>query len=357
MRNAFLAAVFFIGQILPVTGNACSTFAGGTGNIQVMGKSYDWLMSHGIALINKRNVSKSALIFTTADTPVSWTSKYGSVTYTQFGREFPLSGLNEKGLAVEIAWDYDNEGPNGKGSLPTINEAQWIQYQLDMSSNVQEAIANANKIKVKKIYANVHYLVCDRTGACASFEFRKDKLIVNQMGADGLKVLTNSDYAASAKFAEDYIGFGGNKNIPFGSYESEDRFVILGSRLPELNAQPTIAGAVAQSFQMLLQVRNINSSVWNIVHDLHGNVSHFKKMFEPRKIMQTHLNRMDLSCKTPVKILDLEAGFDGDVTGRYKDYDKDLNRATIELTGNGLGIGKPLQQAAIDYPETTRCNE
>ncbi len=356
MLRILLAAFFLLTQVwlLPAA-QACSAFAGGAGP-QVMGKSYDWLLSHGIALINKRGMEKTALV-QGADQPARWIAKYGSVTYTQFGREFPLSGLNEKGLAVEILWDYDNEGPDGKGPLPALNEAQWIQYQLDMSANVQEAVENASRIKIKKVYADVHYIACDRSGACATFEFRKDKVVINRMTSSELKVLTNSDYDRSARYALDYAGFGGKKSVPWGSYKSEDRFVILGAQLPGLNAARSVGEAVHLSFDMLKSVRNINTSVWNIVHDLDDGVSHFKKMFEEKKIMRTDLKRFDWSCKTPAKILDLESGLDGDITDLYRDYDPALNRATVELTGTSLGIGKNLQQAVIDYPETTRCTE
>jgi choloylglycine hydrolase len=29
---------------------------------------------------------------------ISWISKYGSITFNQYGREFPTGGMNEKGL-------------------------------------------------------------------------------------------------------------------------------------------------------------------------------------------------------------------------------------------------------------------
>lgn len=357
MSRVILAGLFVFGQFssLPQA-QACSAFAGGQGlaAVQVMGKSYDWLLGHGIALVNKRGMQKSALV-RSGDTPARWVSKYGSVTYTQFGREFPVSGLNEKGLAVEILWDYDNEGPDGKGPLPALNEAQWVQYQLDMAASVQEAIALARRLKIKKVYADVHYMACDSGGACATFEFRKDQVVINEMNPGDLKVLTNSDYARSARYAQDYLGFGGKKTVPWGSYKSEDRFVILGSQLIELNSKSTVQDAVSLSFNMLKSVRNVNTSVWNIVHDLNGQVSYFKKMFEEKKTMRTDLSKMDLDCRTPVQILDLESGLDGDVTELYQDYDPVLNRATVEFTGQSLGISAELQKAVIDYPESTRC--
>lgn len=360
MVRAFLAAVFAVSQIFVTfsQAQACSVFAAGdsAGQVQVTGKSFDWLMSHGIALINKRNVEKKAML-KNDDTPATWISQFGSLTYTQMGREFPLSGMNEKGLVVEILWDYDNPGPNGKGNLPALNEAQWIQYILDTSATVPEAEANARKVKVKKVYAEVHYMVCDVSGACSTFEFRGDQLVINSIAQAELKVLTNSDYSKSVNFAQDYIGFGGKNAVPYGSYKSLDRFVILASQIKQLTSYNTSTEAVPFAFSMLRTVRSANSSVWNIVHEQKSLISHFKRMFEASKTMTTRLTDFDLSCKTPVKIFDIESGLDGDVTAEYADYDPVLNRATVELSGKGLGIDKATVDAVVDYPNSTRCTE
>ena len=34
--------------------------------------------------------------------PIEWISKYGSISFNQFGAEFPYGGINEEGLVVEI---------------------------------------------------------------------------------------------------------------------------------------------------------------------------------------------------------------------------------------------------------------
>jgi choloylglycine hydrolase len=57
----------------------------------------DGIVGDGTIIVNKRNVSKTALLYSDATgcQPVKWTSKYGSITFNQNGREFPFSGINE----------------------------------------------------------------------------------------------------------------------------------------------------------------------------------------------------------------------------------------------------------------------
>lgn len=69
----------------------------------VFGKNYDWHLEFGYLMINKRNVTKTAMQTGTAiDSPAAWTSRYGSVTFNQYGRESPMGGMNEAGLAQDL---------------------------------------------------------------------------------------------------------------------------------------------------------------------------------------------------------------------------------------------------------------
>ncbi len=354
MFISFLAILF--SQLASVKGSACSSFASTSAKFAVMAKSYDWNYYAGIALINKRNVKKSSLVAST-DSPVVWVSKYGSLTFTQFGRDFPISGLNEKGLGIEILWDYDTNGPADSGSLPAVNEAQWIQYQLDTAKNVAEMIANVKAVRMKKIIAPVHYLACDLSDACAAFEFDGNSVTITQGEGMKVKALTNSHYKNSAEHLRDYEGFGGRSTVPWGRTESLDRFVILSAQLDELNVQPGVNAAVSFSWDMLKSVRQTNHSMWNLVHDLKGGASHFRMLAHGDRTKDFKLSSFDFSCKTPAKILDLEANFEGDMTAKFADYDPALNRSIVELSGQKLSLPQAMVNAVAHYPETTRCME
>jgi hypothetical protein len=54
-------------------------------------------------VVNKRGVSKTALV----DPPnrsAKWTSRYGSLTFNQFGREFPSGGTRANRALIEKSY-------------------------------------------------------------------------------------------------------------------------------------------------------------------------------------------------------------------------------------------------------------
>ncbi len=109
---------------------ACTTFSLWTGNQPVIGKNYDWSVGGGFVFTNKAGVAKKALLLS-ADEPVQWMSRYPSVTFNQYGREFPLGGMNSQGLVVEIMWLERSTFPE-TDERKAINQLQWIQNQLDL---------------------------------------------------------------------------------------------------------------------------------------------------------------------------------------------------------------------------------
>src|SRR5687767_3418732 len=105
---------------------ACTTFLIPRAPEAVMGKSYDWHHSHGLLMVNKARVEKVGLPLKPTDKPPKpWISQYGSLTFNQVAREFPNSGINQEGLAVEIMVGGYKDPE--QGDRPTLNELQWIQ--------------------------------------------------------------------------------------------------------------------------------------------------------------------------------------------------------------------------------------
>ena len=79
---------------------ACTSFRLKDESKVVVGKNYDWIIDPGILVTNKRNMAKTAFV-DPDEKPFKWVSKYGSITFNQYGREFPNGGMNEAGLVVE----------------------------------------------------------------------------------------------------------------------------------------------------------------------------------------------------------------------------------------------------------------
>ncbi len=80
--------------------HACTSFLLKDEDKVMVGKNYDWEVEPGILVTNMRNMAKTAFV-EPDEKPAKWVSKYGSITFNQYGREFPTGGINEAGLVVE----------------------------------------------------------------------------------------------------------------------------------------------------------------------------------------------------------------------------------------------------------------
>jgi choloylglycine hydrolase len=145
IKISLIMMIAFLVKLSPTT--ACTTFllepaSGGA----FFGKNYDWHMGQGLVYVNKRGVQKSALLSSPeqmeSQSPAVWTSLYGSITFNQYGKEFPNGGMNEKGLVIEVLWVDVSTFPTQIEKGESVTELQWVQYQLDNFATVAEVVAH-----------------------------------------------------------------------------------------------------------------------------------------------------------------------------------------------------------------------
>jgi hypothetical protein len=323
----------------PRSAEACTTFMLERGGERVVGKSYDWHMGQGLVIVNKRGVAKQSLSAKPGDRPARWQSRHASVTFNQYGREFPAGGMNDAGLVVEIMW-LDSSKYEPVDERPTLNELQWIQYQLDNFATVAEMITAARSVRVSPVYAAVHYLACDKTGACAAFEHIDGKQVITP----GARALTNHTYAESAAWAA-------KQPQPPEGVGSLARF----ARAARQAAAPPGGDPVAAAFALLDDVRS-SESQWHIVYDpVHLRVSFRTRVSRDVKVLD--LGKLDPSCAKPVALLDIDAFTKGDVGSLLRPYEQAKNRSLVERSVRR--IRDQLPPGAVDlivaYPAALAC--
>lgn len=343
--------MLLLGLLLaPATAWPCTTFLVQDGTQIAVGKSYDWHMGQGLVLTNKRGVKKQALVLDPRDRPAEWTSEHASLTFNQYGREMPNGGINDAGLVVEIMWLDDSRYPP-KDRRPTVNELQWIQYQLDTAATVAEVRASADELRVSPANGRVHYLACDASGVCAAFEYVDGRLVVSAGDDLPVETLTNHTYAASRRHLEKHRGFGGERALPRSS-SSLDRFV----RASALARAESDTPVVKRAFEILDDVRIDGYSKWNIVYEPRTRRVHFRTAEAPA-IKTVTLSAFPADCSTPVRMLDIDSRRAGDATDRFEPYALDANlrlvKRSLAKLGDQLPKGAPRMIAR--YPDTTAC--
>lgn len=327
---------------------ACTSFLLENGSTKLFAKNYDWDLEHGYVLINKRNVRKRAIQLAPEQKSVEWTAKYGSATFNQYGRELPNSGINEKGLAVEILWLDTTKFPP-PDDRPVINELQWIQYQLDSFATVAEVLQNADKIRIESFYANTHYLVCDRSGECATFEYIDGNLVTHTGNTLNPKLITNNTQEVSSAYLAKFEGFGGKLKTPSDT-SSLSRYVRAATLMK------TTPVTIESAFDILVKVRQGIYTKWNVVYNLVDNTISYRTL-SFSKLKSFKLN-FDYSCKTPVVGINLESKKSGDVSSQFATYTPEMNNKLIEKSFATLGqIGKKLAKGVAAYPASTVCTE
>lgn len=336
---------------------ACSAFGGPGNALPILAKNFDWVLGHGQLNVNQRHVAKRALA-PRGERGRRWVSRYGSITFNQFGRDLPMGGMNEKGLAIEILWLNTAKFP-ARDDRASINEAQWIQYQLDTAATVQDMIRNAARTRLQKRFAAIHYFACDATGACAVFEPLAGRLKVYRGGDARVKVLTNSEYVPSRAFLAQHQGFGGGKSIPMGTYDSLDRFARLGALSRGMESLSTFEQKAARAFELLVSVQQDFTTVWSIVYDLRGRKFVYKNRDLPSgTVKEVRLADFDFSCRAPKLVFDLAGDDAGNLRARFTPYTYAGNQASLAKAAKLVKDATPAEiERVARFPETTKCLE
>jgi len=354
---AFLAlGLISAGTARPEGGGTAFVMRGG-GSV-LLAKNLDWPVGEGLIFVNKRDVIKEAF-GGSGSAALRWTSKYGSVTFNQFGREFPFGGINEAGLAIEeLSVQAEYPPPDGR---PSLNELQWIQYHLDTCRSTKEVLKSAPGLRISKRLFGLHYLIADRKGNVAVVEFNDGQLAPYSGDTLPVAVLSNNRYAESLRYLGLHQGFGGERWVSGGT-ESSERFVRAAMALREyrlLGQRPLLDHA----FVVLKSVAQEDTQ-WSVAYNIPRRLVFFKTR-DHRRYKIIPLEGLDFSCRSPVLMLPVTTESAGNLTRNLIPYSPQENRRLLESVFRALREKGELQdtppgsvvQEMAAYPELCRCRK
>jgi choloylglycine hydrolase len=212
MKTRIILFVAVYQLFLISSSRACTTFVLKNDSQIVYGRNFDFNIGSGFIVNNQRGILKYAFIGSEKNL-MTWESKYGSISFNQFGKEFPYGGMNETGLVIAQMYlsktiypDIDNR--------KVISPLQWIQYQLDVSSTVEEVLASDTIMRIsKEVPVGIHFLVCDSEGNTATIEFINGEMVCHMNEKLPIPLLTNNTYKESISYLKQFDVLGGTDTV------------------------------------------------------------------------------------------------------------------------------------------------
>jgi choloylglycine hydrolase len=338
---------FIFLMLIIVNTNACTTFFMYVNGKMVFGRNYDWIADEGMVCTNQRGLAKTSMIMADGNT-ITWVSRYGSITFNQYGKEFPTGGMNEKGLVVELMWLDATIYPQ-PDDRPTIGVLQWIQYQLDNHASVDQVIKSDANLRITSKGTPLHYLVADADGHTATIEFLNGKLEVHRGSDLPLPVLTNDTYSHS--FAHYSSGtVKGNNSL--------ERFSTACNIISQYKTDTASKSIIDASFEILNKVQQGDYTKWSIVYDItEKKIWYTTQRFNQRRSIS--FAAFDFSCESTSRHININGMEQGDISNLFNDFSNTLNQQILEnaalQSSSQVPFLKPQIEAILAYPAAIIC--
>jgi len=328
LRSVWIWVVLLaIAVMVPREVPGCSTFALRKGDGLLFGRNFDFFTGGGAILANPRGLAKTALVFP-GENAASWTALYGSVTFNQVGREFPMGGMNEAGLVVEMMWHYTAAYPE-RDARPGMMELQWIQHLLDTCASVAEAAVAVEKVRIMPMGSRLHFHLLDPRGDEAIVEFIGGKARFYAGKDLPVPALTNQTYEECLAARSAFRDFGGSKPL-HATINDPDRFVALAAAVQRPGKEKRM---LERAWAILEEVHcdiRENPTQWRLVYDPRKLEIHIRTLKNPA-LRRVRLKDFSFACADGVKALDLDEG-SGDLGKLFAGYSPAFNEGLVKRT-------------------------
>ncbi|MBI1390293.1 MAG: linear amide C-N hydrolase [bacterium] len=297
----------------------CTCFSFDTPEGPVFGANLElFIPGDGLVYVNPRGIEKEGFQASSNGATAKWVSKYGSVTFNLAGREFAAGGMNEAGLVVGALELKATELPE-PDDRPPLPIGTWVQYVLDTCDSVDDVIKTDSKVRIEDQASPSHFLIVDAEGDGAVIEFMDGKLVYYTGPDMPVKALTYMRYERALAS----LRMGGPRWWWSNPGESAQQFAKAEARNKEYNPE-TDGSAVRYAFTTLSYIVGFPITKWNIVYDINKREVWYRTA-DSTATKHITMSKLDLSCESSYRMLDVNEKIDGDVEEEFIPYDSSLN--------------------------------
>jgi hypothetical protein len=260
----------------------------------VVAKSFDWGTSAGWVVVNERGRGRTKLVAGGGPEVASWTSRFASLSFTTVGPGFPISGMNEAGLAIESLVDMSVR-PTTEADPARLTGLELVQFGLDHYESAADFASFAERAGVSQLGVALHFFACDRRGECLVVEPRADGTHVTR-GADlRVRVLANRPWSDDWGSLEPSM-LGRLANVFGSSTPSEVHFATVARLLRADRPRDT-----NDAFGALASVETPGLTAWQIVWNLDKGEVRWRERSSQR-ISTLRLADEDTTCRGPSRV-------------------------------------------------------
>ena len=291
-------------------------------NVDFPTKSY----AHGFVLANPRGAWKEPLRL--EGIPSSpWRSKYGSITFTDHGKDYPNAGMNEEGLVLAPMSLPTTQYPP-IGTTPRLQLGQWKQHIIDSYASVGEVLDHITD--VEPVGHSSHFLIADANGDCAAIEFLEGRAVCRTSEELEIAAITNHSYADCVEFLAS-LGEDGSLEDANPSLRN---FANMARELRSEDLQ-TCADPIDRAFAILDSASMPGLTQRSTVYDIRGRRLFFRTQIEG-SVACVGMKDLNLSVGASPTVVPLAAGLSGDVTADAVLLTREANVAAAEAMARML---------------------
>lgn len=314
----------------------CTRVLWNTNDLAVLaGRSMDWPESTQpliVAFPAGRHRDGASPVGIVGDpNPLRWTSRHASLVTTVYGIG-TVDGLNDSGLAGHALYlNATDFGPRDPAK-PAVHAGLWLQYLLDQSATVAEALDLMAGIDVVKVHAhgrdaNLHLALEDAQGDSAIIEFAGGRPVVHH--GRQFTLMTNDpvyDEQLELLSRQDFSHPSRDMPLP-GNVNPVDRFQRAAYYSALLPTPASQREAVASVMAIMRNVSvpfgapygdfGVYNTEYRTVTDLTDRMYFFELTTSPN-VIWIEMDRLDLTAGGPALAVDpYDATLIGDVTERF----------------------------------------
>ncbi|WP_068267734.1 linear amide C-N hydrolase [Rubripirellula obstinata] len=345
MKSKLLIACILLLALITKPTNACTVVRFQIGDDFLVARNHDWMFGEGLIVVQPRGLTKKGI---STVRPAKWTSRFGSVSFTQFGRGIPFAGMNEAGLTVDLLQLNTAGFPTARTlDRDSVNVIQWVQYQLDNSADTEEVIRSLDTVyPVPLIPAieRVHFFVTDASGGVAIVEFIGGKPVIRRGPKPIHCALANTDIQTSAK-----------------QYSAGDatRYGRAARSIANVQASGALTDASEKAFAVLDNVSQAEFTQWSLLYQPKQRRLTFHTAANPQQ-RWIDLSDFDLDEGSPTLAIDVHAPHQGNLRDHFRPITPEDNARIVNHAFDNYlppGIGRmAVKQLILNYSTSVKAS-